>query len=645
MKKRSLIKLSILALSSCLFVSCVDDKYDFDNVDMTIGTTGDLTLPTSSTGSILLKNLMDLKEDGVIQVINGKYYLQEEGNANVPRINITPITIAKPVLSDITASISLDKILPARTTKNTRGITIGGYTLPDLPELSYTYTIQDKDNAYYTLDNSVRGRVPDEVIDLKAVSFADNTTLDAKIQIIFQEGYDFINKVHLDNLKITLPLGLHVSSAEFVHWTDNGSDIVLEEVEAIEIDNETGLIHFTETDVNTIIDAEHEIHIRITFDKAVTGMGGFAFENNEVSLSGMFKVDGSFRLESNDFDLEKLNVEQIKEIILSQSFEAIYPKDITFIGNAAFTKDISVNSFSGSVSSAVGDIAPIKLSDMPDFLNDPEVVLDLANPVFFVEVKNPLPADAKTAISLESRYTDGTAPVLKQSEEISIPATAHSVLCIADHFDGVEIPEKYEGLQVVNVPIANLNELLKKLPDEIKVDVEDISMDIEEMTIPSQYDVEISYMVYTPLEFGDEFKLIYQGTEEGLADDLEDINKLDTKSIRITATAVTDFPLDLTLSVDICDKKGNSLKGELVKVNDLILEAHKGGEGTSSQDITLTIEPTEGHTIREALERMDKIVYRAEAKADAEGELLESAHIELTNIKITLVGGISYDAN
>ena len=644
MKKRSLIKLSILALSSCLFVSCVDDKYDFDNVDMTIGTTGDLTLPTSSTGSILLKNLMDLKEDGVIQVINGKYYLQEEGNANVPRIDITPITIAKPVLSGISAYISLDDAIPARTTKSTRGITIGGYTLPDLPELSYTYTIQDKDNAYYTLDNSVRGTVPAEVVDLKSVSFADNTTLDAKIQIIFQEGYDFINKVHLDNLKITLPLGLNVSSAEFVHWTDNGSDIVLEEVEG-EINNETGLIRFKERDVNTIIDAEHEIHIRITFDKAVTGMGGFAFENNEVSLSGMFKVDGSFRLESNDFDLERLNIDQIKEIIQTQSFDAIYPKDITFIGNAAFTKDISVNSFSGSVSSAVGDIAPIKLGNMPDFLNDPEVVLDLANPVFFVEVKNPLPADAKTAISLESRYTDGTAPVLKQSEEISIPAKAHSVLCIADHFDGVEIPEKYEGLQVVNVPIANLNELLKKLPDEIKVDVEDISMDIEKMTIPSQYDVEISYMVYTPLEFGDEFKLVYQGTEEGLADDLEDINKLDTKCIRITATAVTDFPLDLTLSVDICDKKGNSLKGELVKVNDLILEAHKGGEGTSSQDITLTIEPTEGHTIREALERMDKIVYRAEAKADAEGELLESAHIELTNIKITLVGGISYDAN
>ena len=644
MKKRSLIKLSILALSSCLFVSCVDDKYDFDNVDMTIGTTGDLTLPTSSTGSILLKNLMDLKEDGVIQVIDGKYYLQEEGNANVPRIDITPITIAKPVLSGISAYISLDDAIPARTTKSTRGITIGGYTLPDLPELSYTYTIQDKDNAYYTLDNSVRGTVPAEVVDLKSVSFADNTTLDAKIQIIFQEGYDFINKVHLDNLKITLPLGLNVSSAEFVHWTDNGSDIVLEEVEG-EINNETGLIRFKERDVNTIIDAEHEIHIRITFDKAVTGMGGFAFENNEVSLSGMFKVDGSFRLESNDFDLERLNIDQIKEIIQTQSFDAIYPKDITFIGNAAFTKDISVNSFSGSVSSAVGDIAPIKLGNMPDFLNDPEVVLDLANPVFFVEVKNPLPADAKTAISLESRYTDGTAPVLKQSEEISIPAKAHSVLCIADHFDGVEIPEKYEGLQVVEVPIANLNELLKKLPDEIKVDVEDISMDIEKMTIPSQYDVEISYMVYTPLEFGDEFKLIYQGTEEGLADDLEDINKLDSKSIRITATAVTDFPLDLTLSVDICDKKGNSLKGELVKVNDLILEAHKGGEGTSSQDITLTIEPTEGHTIREALERMDKIVYRAEAKADAEGELLESAHIELTNIKITLVGGISYDAN
>ena len=49
--------LGMLVLSSCLFVSCVDEKYDLNDVDMTLGTSSDLTLPTSSTGEIILKNI------------------------------------------------------------------------------------------------------------------------------------------------------------------------------------------------------------------------------------------------------------------------------------------------------------------------------------------------------------------------------------------------------------------------------------------------------------------------------------------------------------------------------------------------------------------------------------------------------------
>ena len=157
--------------------------------------------------------------------------------------------------------------------------------------------------------------------------------------------------------------------------------------------------------------------------------------------------------------------------------------------------------------------------------------------------------------------------------------------------------------------------------------------------------IKVDYMVYTPLEFGPSFKLVYQGTEEGLADDMEDIDELDAKGIRIEAMAVTNFPLDLTLSLDVQDRRGNSLKGELVQVSDIVIQGHDGTAETSSHPVMLEVKPAEGHTISEALKRMDKFHYKATATASGEGKLYENAFIKLTGIKLTLLGGISYDAN
>jgi hypothetical protein len=83
----------------------------------------------------------------------------------------------------------------------------------------------------------------------------------------------------------------------------------------------------------------------------------------------------------------------------------------------------------------------------------------------------------------------------------------------------------------------------------------------------------------------------------------------------------------------------------VISVNDIVINAHTGEGAASTQAISLTILPKEGHTIREMLEKMDKFHYRAVADADANDVLKESASIRLTNIKITLLGGIAYDAN
>lgn len=665
--KTNFLRISAFALVACLLSSCVDEKYDLNNVDLTVGTTGDLTLPTSSTDSIILKNLMDLKDDGIVQIINGEYYIVEDGKADVPKINIDNISIPSPSLTNIATSIDANDIANnARTLDSSSEemitISLFGFEI-QIPNMTYEYTIKEKDKAYYNIDVT-SSEVPSEVVRLDKVVFVDETTLDADIQVYFDEDHSFINKVHLDNLKVTLPKGLHVSKAVFRHWTEIDGQVVHEDVEVPEedINNEEGYIQLTRTDKNTIVGREdknhhghedhgnHKIDVLITFDQAITGNDGFTFENGEVGLKGLFKIDGTFRLEAKDFKLTEQTIPWALayELIEKKSFDVIRPRNIDFKGGAAFVNskgepiDIQVKSVSGQVKSDIGDIAPIVLNDMPDFLNDPEVTLDLANPAIFVEVNNPLPAQAKTKITLTSVYDDKD-PVIREAD-IEIK-NGHKVYCLAEDPASANVPSDYSDLDVVPVQIAGLGDLLEKLPKEINVELADVVMDIKDITIPEEYELSLSYKVYTPMEFGENFKLVYQGTEEGLSADLSDINKVNTKGISIKANAVTNLPLNLTLTLDAMDSNNNSLK-DIFYVNELVIPAHNGAaDATSKHPVELTLTAKEGYSISDLLSRLDKIKYRAVAEAKTEGKLTEKAMIKLEDITITLLGGISYDAN
>lgn len=652
-------------LLSGIFISCIDDKYDLDNIDMTIGTSGDLKVPTSSTGEIILKNIMDLKEDGIVQVVDGEYFLIEDGEADVPKITIEPISIKKPVLEGFNTTVNFDELVKNQSSKTKRR-SIPGFD--QIPSDSYRYTIKNGQASLELTENISSGKITEDVVSIKAVRFADEIIIDAKIEIYFDSEHTFIDMVHLDGLKVTLPRGLNVTKAEYIHCTEKEGERVHAHVEKlseeiIEEAQKSGILSLTDENDNTIIGEGHEIHVRIAFDGASIGNeNSFQFDENEVKfINGSFKIDGTFRLETNDFNLEKLTDQQLENIITSGSFESIRPDFIKFNGTAEFDKDIVVKSFAGEIKSEVGEISPIVLDNLPDFLNDPAVLLDLANPAFFVAVNSELPVSAETKITLTSCYDDMPAECV-ETDIITIPAMPtgstenYLVYILASKPQDVRMPKEFTKYPQKDILIENLNKLLRKLPKEIKVEVSDVVINTDNMPIPTgkaiDYNVDVKYKIYTPLEYGNEFTLVYQGTEDGLSEDLADINTLDTKEVCIDAKAVTNFPMSLKLSVDALDKNNVSMIDKIVKVvydNDdkkksILINAHSGKD-FSVQPISLTIKPVKGHTISEMLQRLDKFHYRAVAEAVGEGKLMENVSIKLTDINITLKGGISYDAN
>lgn len=69
MKTNQITKLCAMSMVACCFVSCMDDKYDLDKVDMTVGSNVDLWLPHFSTGSLELSSFMDLDQLGFVDTV------------------------------------------------------------------------------------------------------------------------------------------------------------------------------------------------------------------------------------------------------------------------------------------------------------------------------------------------------------------------------------------------------------------------------------------------------------------------------------------------------------------------------------------------------------------------------------------------
>lgn len=666
-------KVTLSALLCFAMAGCIEESYDLENIDMTIGANVDLTLPSSSTGEITLKNIMDLEDDGIVQVIDGDFYIQENGAADIPEIKIEAVKIKSPKLdrieADVLLNVDAENIPSGQSGKSMapRRVNIGGVEIPDR---EFKYTIKDMSKTSFEF-NTISDPITSDVVALKEVKFKDETTLVIDIMTKLGNNGEFFKLVHLDDLFVKYPKGLNIKKVTCEHWSfrEDGTEY-LNVHEAANIDNENGILDLTDGGNVEIGEMElgvyRSIKVKVEFDKAFfNGDNDLKFnENNQIALQGLFQMGGTFRVETADLLLlEKIysDENERKEIITKLimkymtggGINAIIPDKISFTGEARFRNDyIEVEGAKAKVVREVSGINPIKLDNLPDFLNDPEVVLDLANPIIYVDVDNTLPAAAYTEITMRSLYDDSAEPDSIKTGKITVPAEKRTIfcLCLPGRFsDDMKHPEEYEQLKANIEPlyVENLNKLLKYVPKEIKVEVAPIQMELENnyLNIPSSYDVAVKYKIFTPLDFGSEFRLVYQDTESGWAEEIgEDFKEMDAQEIALSADVVSSLPLNLSFTVDLLNEKGTVLEGLIVDQLETIEANSKG------TPVSFSIKPAKGHTIKEFLsgekgQKLDGVRYKAVASAKNGGALKETASIKLKNIKVRLKGSVSYDAN
>lgn len=652
MKRKSLYLLGLLT-SVFALQSCIDSAYDLDDIDKTIGNKIDLTLPASSTGDIQLKSLMDLKEDGVVQFIKGPngnsiFAVIQDGEAKIDSISIDTINL-NPNLGEINTMVNLAELgnasaAPKRKVKIKVPLQslFGGDIELDLPEATYSYPIKDS-TAYYCIDENdpnARKKIESkDIVSIKKVTFEENTTLSLKMNI---EGFpNWLPYVTLENLTLQCPPDMIIKQCTFA-----GREIT-------PIDGKYPLTNKS----NSHVSFSEPIELKLELGGVQTGDNfNFNSENQEVSISGLFEVTGTFRISTEDIDTDALyeyfntiSEEQVTEVYQTMSILPILPNQLTFKGIADLGDGITLKEFYGELQHEVGEISPIQLNDLPDFLSDDDVVLDLDNPIILLKASQELPTSVSTSVTLTAN--NGAAPVIVNPLTIRGNGETNYFYIADKEVTNTDIlPEEYRKAEHIQ-PSGSISGLIQKIPEEIKVDIAPITLDAstEGINLLQDYNVDVAYQVYAPLTLGPNFQLVYRDTEKGWSEDLEDFEDINVSEITLTAQVESNLPAEATLSVKPIDASEELITDQM-EIKDIIIAAN-----TTSR-ITINLKAKGKYTLndiitgRNGARKLDGVKYEARINSvTKEGEdplsLPEDAYIKLKDIRVSIKGDVTYDAN
>jgi len=640
-KQHNVFKVGVALSLSLALSGCVDDKYDLKDVNYTLGTNADLTFPACSTGDILMKNIMDLKEDGVVQVVydsslrDSIFCVKQSGNAHVDPVKIKEIRITQPTATSFHTTLDVMNILD----QNGKRIRMRNKQIQfeyqgqqidfTLVNKKYLYKIGEND-AKYDINVAKASNISNDVLRIESVEIESNKiTLDLAVSGVPA----YMRYMHADGLNLKVPSFLSVDSCHF-------------QGKAVPSIGSEGTIELTKENETTpdenMFDVQKGMKIEIYVGGLVEGED-FQYDraSHSAIVKGSFSLLGTIRLETDDFDMTSLLNEKERLVQFYQNgndYTKLVPEQIDVNGEAAFAKDIVFKSFTGDLQHVVNSLDPIKLNDLPDFVNDPEVVLDLDNPLIFLTANNEMASEAKTQLTLTSKYSDAPS-VIRETQTLTLKAAGITSYYLASK-------ETSANRGATFSKVEDLGGLIRKIPKQIDVAVDTIRMHCQKMDLQKSYNVSVDYDVYAPLTFGPKFQLVYRDSERGWVDngDLKDLEKVDAESLTLKAKAVSNLPADVLLTLIPLDRDGNRIPQLLV--NEVTVNKN------TTTDVQLTIKPQSGYTINDAfagnngVKKLDGITYEARVKEASTGETLRnSAAIKLTDAKISIKGKVTYDAN
>ena len=610
MKKRVnlLARATVVALTMGMVASCsIDDTYDIDKeFDMTVGIGADgLALRLGNTEPVYLNDVLDIEDNDLIDTDqNHLYYLVKSDNSQFD------VTIGNAVGSIDGIELNSDQsIVSFADVDNPLGLT--SVTINQGEEFNQSgVTAESKFDA--SIDdiaeevNSIRRIVPESsLFNLRLEVYSNNPDLR-------------FNVTEISNLKLKFPDYLEVEGTAADNVLDinipgnpNSSVVDLGQVRLIDL---------------LMGDDDQPLGLPVTDD----GQG-----NRVIDITGMASMSGDFKLTS------------AQEQTMNDGDEV----RVRLVIELASGGEITVASIDGEVNPAINpDMDPIEISDdLPDFLRDEAVTLEMQNPTIKFDVDaTQLPVPVEFSGEITSYAENGSVMAtasLPQSGKVDINKGQNSVY----YFSQEGSPYDPTGIDPAATvyTVDNLSDLVRKLPDNIQVDCNDGRVNVKQGVLHSialnrTYSGTINYDVLVPFIFNSGMTIVYT---DSIADMNEDLKDYQAEGFDVTGEAYNTVPMELVADIEPLDLNGNVLAG--ITVTPATIAAgtglHEGEDnnGAVKSNITITLTAQNPADVS----RIDKLRFHVTAGSEAQGALYSNQYFSIQNLRLKLKGQIIGEFN
>lgn len=568
---------------------CKDADYDFDEVDLTVGLGSD---------SVALPSL-DTRQ---LQI--GDLFEIEEGNC--VKI-LTDGSYAFLQEGDPVAPVH-PRIAPIHIAKQqftTSDVVLPSFSVPSGSTATAPLDVtQDIATFDYSADK------PDEVVSLSRLTVNQQMTL----RLHFPQAVrTYVPTV--DEITFLLPSCLEVSDVSS-NARLNGHSITLSNVSTA-----SGSVSVT-VQVSALT-------------MASDNLGSLTMANGKISLTGRVQAHISSQL-----------------TLTADAAQALGGQRVTSEGELSY---FDVTSATGRFNPSIelNDVGDTEIDDLPDFLDDGRVVLDLYNPMILLTLTNDMPLGGTITGQLTS-YKDGQTlgtVSLDASDPIRIGANGTTRVCISR--------QPVEGYDQ-NIVKDDLCDLIRTIPDRINFSTQAQADSETEATFVfgQEYTVQPSYEVSAPLQFAREAMVVYTDSMDGINGDLEDYDLSADACLLATATIENCAPVFLHVSVTPYDSDHRDIPASDIAVevstDEQPVAASPDGTAVSSP-LTVRISQTEAGAQRGAIKSVEglrlHIICSATNPADAsdyvEGVTLNARtqYVRINDVNLKLVGKVIADFN